>query len=51
MAALPLETWARLALWLALGFVVYFAYGARRAARVRAEGRRDTGPGFDAGGH
>jgi APA family basic amino acid/polyamine antiporter len=35
MVVLPWATWERLLLWLALGLVVYFAYGARRAARVR----------------
>lgn len=35
MASLPLATWGRLLVWLALGFVVYFAYGRTRAAGVR----------------
>jgi APA family basic amino acid/polyamine antiporter len=35
MVVLPWATWERLLLWLALGLAVYFAYGARRAARVR----------------
>ena len=36
MFGLPLATWARLFLWLALGMVVYFAYSRKRAAMVRA---------------
>ncbi len=35
MAGLPLETWARLIGWLALGMAIYFAYGRRSAARLR----------------
>jgi APA family basic amino acid/polyamine antiporter len=31
MAGLPWQTWERLLIWLALGFVVYFAYSRRRA--------------------
>ena len=38
MVALPLKTWERLAIWLAIGLVIYFAYGKRRAQAVR-EGR------------
>jgi APA family basic amino acid/polyamine antiporter len=42
MAALPLETWVRLFVWLALGLGVYLGYGRRRsraadAARVAGE--------------
>jgi APA family basic amino acid/polyamine antiporter len=42
MAALPVETWIRLFVWLAMGLAMYFAYGRRRsradaAARVAAQ--------------
>ena len=36
MLGLPGDTWLRLAAWLGLGLVLYFAYGRRRARRVRA---------------
>jgi APA family basic amino acid/polyamine antiporter len=34
MASLPLATWIRLIVWLALGMVIYFTYG-RRHSRVQ----------------
>jgi APA family basic amino acid/polyamine antiporter len=36
MASLPLDTWARLLVWMAIGVVVYFAYGRRRSLAQRA---------------
>jgi APA family basic amino acid/polyamine antiporter len=36
MVALPATTWERLVIWLALGLIVYFAYGRRSAERTRA---------------
>ena len=35
MASLPLATWIRLVIWLIAGFVIYFGYGHRKAARYR----------------
>jgi len=35
MANLAIETWLRFLVWLAIGFVVYFGYGARNARRTR----------------
>jgi len=32
MLSLPLETWIRFVAWLAVGLVIYFAYGHKRAA-------------------
>jgi len=36
MSSLPWPTWERLLIWLAIGLVIYFAYGMRNAERVRA---------------
>jgi APA family basic amino acid/polyamine antiporter len=35
MTFLPIETWERLAIWLVLGMVVYFAYG-KKNSKVQA---------------
>ena len=36
MFGLPLDTWLRLVVWLAIGLVIYFAYGHQRAAVTTA---------------
>jgi APA family basic amino acid/polyamine antiporter len=35
MVSLPVQTWVRLVIWLAIGMVIYFGYGRKRAAAVR----------------
>jgi APA family basic amino acid/polyamine antiporter len=36
MLGLPGETWMRLVIWLVIGLAIYFLFGRRRAAEVRA---------------
>jgi basic amino acid/polyamine antiporter, APA family len=48
MSGLPLATWERLVIWLAIGLAIYFAYSRARAERMRSVGepvlvRSDTG--------
>jgi len=37
MSGLPLPTWIRLFVWLAVGLTIYFTYGRFRAATVRSQ--------------
>ena len=37
MSGLPLATWIRLFVWLAIGLTIYFTYGRSRAADVRSK--------------
>jgi APA family basic amino acid/polyamine antiporter len=38
MSFLPIETWIRLFIWLAIGLAIYFLYGGNAAARARKLG-------------
>ncbi len=44
MIALPVETWERLVIWLALGLLVYFMYGQKNAERTRAARTHGVAP-------
>jgi APA family basic amino acid/polyamine antiporter len=37
MSGLPLATWIRLFVWLAIGLAIYFGYGRFRAAALRKQ--------------
>lgn len=38
MAGLPFDTWARLIIWMAIGFVVYFSYGRKHSVAQEKAG-------------
>ncbi len=42
MLGLPGETWIRLVIWLAVGLVIYFAYGHSHAQAARVEAGKVT---------
>jgi APA family basic amino acid/polyamine antiporter len=37
MIALPLDTWLRLVIWMAIGLIIYYSYGRRNATKVLAQ--------------
>lgn len=42
MASLPIESWERLAIWLALGLLIYFVYGKKHSV-IRKQHRDQQG--------
>ncbi|MGQ0561905.1 MAG: amino acid permease [Gemmatimonadota bacterium] len=44
MYGLPGVTWVRLAIWLVIGLLIYFLYGANAAQRARAAGLTEAPP-------
>ena len=40
MAGLPLDTWLRLVIWMAIGLVIYFFYGRKHSVLRRKDGTR-----------
>jgi APA family basic amino acid/polyamine antiporter len=47
MVFLPVATWARLLVWLVIGFIIYFAYGRRHSVLNTGRTETDRGPASD----
>ena len=47
MVALPADTWLRLLVWLALGLVIYYAYGRKRSKLARSASSTHLAPKGD----
>ena len=43
MLGLPLDTWLRLIIWMALGLVIYFAYSKRNSKLAKPEAANSPG--------
>jgi hypothetical protein len=50
MFTLPPQNWMRLAVWLLIGLVIYFAYGRKRSVMTRHLGREITRHGVSPAG-
>jgi APA family basic amino acid/polyamine antiporter len=46
MLDLPLDTWIRFVVWLAIGVIIYFTYGYRHS-RVRQDALNGIGPNWE----
>lgn len=55
MATLPIDTWIRLAVWLGIGLIIFFAYGRKKSeqimARISTEAAARLAAGDSPGSH
>jgi APA family basic amino acid/polyamine antiporter len=45
MASLPLSTWLRLIIWMAIGFIIYFTYGIKKSKLFKEQKNKDNQSG------